>query len=123
MKHIMEDNIDDLTNGFKTSVGNALEAVKTLLTTLKKSKGSVLFSGGNSATNPNPDMGSISLGKAGIKNLAYQLNKVLATDGIYVGTLTISGWIQPDSQTHSPKILAEKFWDMNSKRADVEIVY
>jgi len=34
-----------------------------------------------------------------------------------------SGGINPDSETHSPKILAQKFWDLNEARNQVEIIY
>jgi len=123
MKPLMEETIEDLTNGFKTSVGNVLMVVKELLPDLEKSKGVILLTGGGTATQPNPDMASISLGKAGIRNLAYQLHQVLKPDGIYVGTLMVMGWIQPDSKTHSPKILADKFWEMSIARNSVELVY
>ncbi|MBY0432642.1 MAG: hypothetical protein K2U26_00880, partial [Cyclobacteriaceae bacterium] len=71
----------------------------------------------------NPDMASISLGKAGIRNLALQLHTVLKKEGVFVGTVTIGGWIQLNSTTHSPKILAEKFWTLNAQRNTVEVVY
>lgn len=123
MKPLMEETIDDLTNGFKTSVANVLAATRELLPELKRSKGAILLTGGATATKPNPDMASISLGKAGIRNLAYQLHQVLIPEGVYVGTLTIDGWIQHESATHSPQILAEKFWQLNAARDRVEEEY
>ncbi len=122
MGNILDETLESLTNGFTASVGNALVAVKTLLPDLKKSQGAVLLTGGGSANYPNPDMASISLSKAGILNLAKQLNQVLGKEGVYVGTVTIAGWIQPDSPTHSPKILAELFWKLAQERNQVEIV-
>lgn len=123
MKNLMEETVEDLTNGFKISVGNAFAATMELLPDLKENKGSVLFTGGGSANYPSADMASISLGKAGIRNLALQLHETLKSDNIFVGTVTISGWINPDSETHSPKILAQKFWDLNEARNQVEIIY
>jgi NAD(P)-dependent dehydrogenase (short-subunit alcohol dehydrogenase family) len=123
MKPVLEETIDDLTNGFKTSVGNALIVVKALLPALKKSRGAVLLTGGGTATQPNPDMASISLGKAGIRNLGQQLHQVLKPEGIFVGTLTVMGWIQPESKTHSPKILADKFWELYTSRNTFELVH
>ncbi len=123
MKHLMEETVEDLTTGFKISVGNAFASTMELLPELKQNKGSVLFTGGSSANYPSADMASISLGKAGIRNLALQLHEVLKGDNIFVGTVTISGGINPDSETHAPKILAQKFWDLNQARNQVEIVY
>ena len=123
MKPIMEETAADLTKGFQISVANALSATQTLLSELKANQGAVLLTGGGSANYPSPAMASISLGKAGIKNLAYQLHEVLKAEGIYVGTVTISGWIQPNSPTHSPQILADLFWQLNMERSQVEIVH
>lgn len=123
MKHLLEESVEDLTNGFKISVGNAFAATMELLPDLKENQGAVLLTGGGSANHPNPAMASISLGKAGIRNLALQLHETLKPHGVFVGTVTISGWIQPDSATHSPTILAQKFWELNQARNRVEIVY
>jgi len=123
MKHILEETIEDLSNGFTISVGNVLEAVKELLPELEKNKGTVLLTGGGAANHPDANMGSISLGKAGIRNLAYQLNHSLSGKGIFVGTVTVSGWIDPDSITHAPAMIAEKFWDLFNEKQQVEIVY
>lgn len=70
-----------------------------------------------------PDIASISMGKAGLRNLALQLHQVLKPENIFVGTITISGWISPESQTHTPAMLAKKFWDLNQARNQVEIIY
>ena len=121
--NIMDEDVDDLVKGFRISVGNAFAATMELLPELKKSKGAVLFTGGGTATLPNPDFASISLGKAGIRNLAFQLNRTLKTEGVFVGTVTVGGWIHHESETHSPEILAEKFWALYQKRDQVELVY
>ncbi|MBC8033259.1 MAG: SDR family NAD(P)-dependent oxidoreductase [Chitinophagaceae bacterium] len=122
-KNILEESIEDLTKGFKISVANVLTALRSLLPQLTKSKGAVLLTGGGSANFPSPEMASISLGKAGIKNLAYQLNAVLKDKSIFVGTVTVSGGINPESAKYSPEKIAEVFWDLYKKRDQVEVVY
>jgi NADP-dependent 3-hydroxy acid dehydrogenase YdfG len=123
MKHILEETIADLTNGFKISVGNVLVATQEVLPFLQERKGSILLTGGASANYPDPNMASISLGKAGIRNLAFQLNNVLKSKDVFVGTVTIGGWINHESETHSPKQIAEQFWKLNQERDKVEIEY
>lgn len=123
VKNILLEHIDDLTNGFKLSVGNVIEAVNRVLPTLKASKGSILLTGGGTSNNPNPDFCSISLAKAGIKNLAYQFSAALKNEDVYTGTLNIQGFISEDSPKHSPKLLAEEFWLMNERRETVEVMY
>jgi hypothetical protein len=65
----------------------------------------------------------LSLGKAGLRNLALQLNQALKEDDIYVGTLTINGHIQEESKQYSPALLANIFWDMCLNRTEPEIIY
>lgn len=123
MMPLMDETVETLTNGFKINVANAFAATKELLADLKENQGSILLTGGASANYPSPAMASISLGKAGLRNLALQLHQVLQPENIFVGTITISGGISPDSETHSPTILANKFWDLNEARNPVEIIY
>jgi len=123
MKPLMEETVEDLTKGFKISVANALAAVRFLLPQLKLNKGAVLLTGGGTANYPNPDMATISLGKAGIRNLAYQLHQALAKDDVFVGTVTVGGWINPQNPKHAPKVLADIFWDVYVKRDPVETVH
>jgi short-subunit dehydrogenase len=121
--NIMDEDVDDLTKGFRISVGNAFAASMELLPELEKNKGAILFTGGGTATDPNPDFASISLGKAGIRNLALQLHGTLKDKGVFVGTVTVGGWIHHESETHSPEILAEKFWELYQSRDQVELIY
>jgi short-subunit dehydrogenase len=123
MKNLMDESTDDLVDDFKISVANAFHTVKLLYQDLKEMQGTVLFTGGVFAINPSPQFGSLSLGKAALRNLAFQLHQELKADNIYVSTLTINGYIQHSSETHSPKILAEKFWNMHQTRSEVEIQY
>lgn len=83
----------------------------------------VLLTGGTLALTPYAPYGSLSLGKAGIRNLAQQLHARLKADGIYVGTLTIAGGVDRDSPTHSPALLADLFWQMAQDRTTVEVQY
>ncbi len=120
---LLEESAESLSKSFLIGVANALEATKALLADLQANQGSVLLTGGGTSKYPNAAMGSISLSKAGIRSMAFQLHDALKSKGIYVGTLTVSGEVSPDSKTHSPQILAEKFWDMNQERKSVELTY
>jgi short-subunit dehydrogenase len=122
-KNIIDEKTEDLVDDFKISVANAFHCVKTLHKQLKETNGAVLFTGGGLALYPNVQVGSLSLGKAALRNLAFQLHEVLKQDDIYFGTLTINNAIQPESKTHSPKILADKFWEMYLSRTETEIQY
>ena len=121
--HILKETVEELSTGFKISVANAFAASMELRDELKQNNGAILFTGGGSGNNPSPDMASISLGKAGIKNLTLQLHQALKPEGIFVGTVVINGAIDPASAKYSPDNIANKFWELNEKRGQVEIVY
>lgn len=120
-KDIMDESVSDLMDDFRLTVGHGLYSVQSLLEDLKTSEGNVIFTGSGFASYPQAEFGSLSLAKAGIKNLTKQLYKVLKKYNIYAGTLTVRGYIQADSLTHSPEILAEKVWEMTQQRAQVEV--
>lgn len=120
-KDLFQETVPDLIDDFRLTVGHGLFATQLLYNDLKASSGSVLFTGSGFASFPQHEFGSLSLSKAGIKSLTKQLYKALKPDGIYVGTLTIRGYIEAGSKTHSPEILAEKFWEMHQERSRAEV--
>jgi len=120
-KDIWSETTEDLIEDFKLNVAHALFSAQILHDDLKNNQGAVLLTGGGLSKFPNPQYGSLALGKAGILNLAIQLNKRLKDDGIFVGTITINGFIRPASPTHSPKILAEKLWTLFQNRTVAEV--
>lgn len=122
-KNLLSEETDDLVDDFRLNVAHVFHSVKYLLDDLRQTKGAVLLTGGGFSLNPNHEYGSLSLGKAGLRNLALQLNEALKEDDIYVGTLTINGHIQEDSDRYSPSILAHMFWEMYMNRIDAEIRY
>lgn len=120
VKDILSETAEELAADFKVNVGAALESIKFLYNELKKNGGAVLFTGGGLAIHPHPLYGSLSLGKAGIRSLALQLHGPLKADGIYLGTLTITDTVTPESATHSFAIVADKFWELFLNRSEVE---
>ncbi|SHE63288.1 SDR family NAD(P)-dependent oxidoreductase [Pedobacter caeni] len=121
-KNILEEDTASLLESIKIDVGGALESVKLVLPDLEEEEGAVLITGSALSINPYAAYGALSIGKAGVRNLALQLHEALKPKNIYVGTLTIAGYVQPDSETHSPTLLANSFWDMYQKRELAEVV-
>jgi short chain dehydrogenase len=95
-------------------------ALQAAITDLKQKLGAVLLTGGGLANHPHPMYGSLSIGKAGIRNLALQLHDPLKADGIYLGTLTITNTVTPNSATHSFDIVVDKFWELFLNRSEAE---
>lgn len=120
-KYILEESNEDIIREFAINVAGAVRSLQVTYESLKKRNGTFLLTSSNLAINPIAAYGSLSIGKAGLRSLAYQLHDRLKDDGIYVGMLTINGAIDPQSDTHSPAVLANLFWKLYSDRKEVEI--
>ncbi|EIT83929.1 short-chain dehydrogenase [Fictibacillus macauensis ZFHKF-1] len=117
----IELRMADAVRDFKISVAGALVSVQECLPHMGND-GAVLLTGGGFAYAPLAQYTSLSLGKAGIRNLAQSLHQELAPRGIYVGTLTISGFVSPDTY-YSPDRIAHSFYQMYCDRKETEIIF
>jgi short-subunit dehydrogenase len=118
---IMDEDPQVLTHEFSINVSNALTSIQAAYEGLRQKKGAFLLTGGGLGVTPAAAYGSLSIGKAGVRSLAYQLHERLIGEGIYVGLLTVAGFINSDSPTHSPELLASLYWKMYTERSQVEI--
>ena len=84
--------------------------------------GSILLTGGGLALYPSADYASLAIGKAALRNLAYSLHEELADSSIYVGTLTIKGFVQ-EGTYFAPERIAEALYDMHVQQTEVERMY
>ncbi|WP_442599950.1 SDR family oxidoreductase [Neobacillus sp. D3-1R] len=113
-------SIDQLVDDFKISVAGALTSVKEVIPHMVN--GTILLTGGGLALHPYSDYSSLAIGKAGIRNLAYSLHQELSSKGIYVGTLTIKGFVQ-EGTYFSAENIANAFYSMYENRAETEIIF
>lgn len=118
--------VESLVEDFKTNVAGALVAAQAVIPSMRaKGKGTILFTGGGLALHPNPQVASLSVGKAAIRNLAYSLGAELELEGIQVATVTIAGYVKPG--THfDPDLIAETYWQLHTQKTGErqrEIVY
>ncbi|MBM7649763.1 short-subunit dehydrogenase [Bacillus ectoiniformans] len=111
---------DQLVEDFKISVAGALTSVKSVVSHMEN--GAILLTGGGLALTPYADYSSLAIGKAGIRNIAYSLNQELSERGIYVGTLTIKGFVE-EGTYFSPENIAETFYHMYENRKDAEVIF
>jgi short-subunit dehydrogenase len=113
-------NSDQLVRDFKISVAGALTSVQAVMPHMEN--GTILLTGGGLALHPYADYASLAIGKAGIRNLAYSLHQELSPKGIYVGTLTIKGFVQ-EGTYFSAENIANEFYSMYVNRTETEIQY
>ncbi|MCR8644246.1 SDR family oxidoreductase [Paenibacillus sp. N1-5-1-14] len=106
---------------FNVNVLGAFTAVQTVLPKLKeRGAGSILFTGGGLGLYPQASLASLSMGKAAIRNLAFSLNEELAAYGIFVGTVTICGFVQEDTPFNS-RFVGEAFYQLYEEKSGVEV--
>jgi len=105
---------DRLADEFRVNVGGALTAVNVISRQMKvEGGGTILFTGGGLALEPYADWCSLSIGKAGLRNLAFSLHQELAPQGIHVGTVTICGRVGSSPEL-APARIAEAYWDLHN---------
>ena len=108
----------DVVEDFKVNVVGALTATQQVVEKMKQmGKGTILLTGGGFAYYPNPNYFSISIGKAGIRNLTASLAADLGPNGIRVGTVTIMGIVKKGS-SFDPDQIAEAFYRLHTEKPD-----
>lgn len=111
-QHLIED--------FKVNVVGAVTSVKEVVPRfVERKEGVILFTGGGLALHPNPDYTSLSIGKAGVRALAFALAQELKPNNVYVGTVTISGYVSAGTY-YDPDRIADKYWELVTERNRIE---
>ncbi|WP_416666213.1 SDR family NAD(P)-dependent oxidoreductase [Egbenema bharatensis] len=126
MQNVLETSFDNLVSDFQANVAGALVATQAVLSGMQTDQktGTILFTGGGFALYPHPDFASLSIGKAGIRSLAYILGAALEPQGIKVGTITISGTVDESDAKYNPTAIAEQYWTFHAMpQSEVEVVY
>ena len=114
-KNLLEDTGTGLTADFQVNVAGALTAARAVLPRMRAAnRGILLFTGSLFATDPAPAFGSLSISKAGLRNLAYGLSKSRQGTAIRVHYLAIQGRVTADDPQRSPQAIAERCWQLSS---------
>ncbi|WP_227396209.1 SDR family NAD(P)-dependent oxidoreductase [Jeotgalibacillus aurantiacus] len=109
---------NDLAADLQVDAVGALASVQAALPHLEEGS-TILLTGGVLGVKPMKNFASVSVGKAAMRILAMTLHQELKSKGIYVGTLTINGFVKKD--THfSPDNIAERMYEMAQKRDGAE---
>jgi NAD(P)-dependent dehydrogenase (short-subunit alcohol dehydrogenase family) len=86
-------------------------------------RGTILLTGG--MPEPDPDVTSLSLGKAGIRALAALLARDYGPKGVHVATVTVAGAVAAGSEI-DPDAIADEYWRLHAQRAGAwerEVLY
>lgn len=112
-----------LLQRYQIDVASAHHCVRQVLNgDLAKKKGAIFFTGGGLALHPRPKFLSLSTNKSALRTMALLLHEELKPQGIYVGTVTINGPIDPKTK-FAPDKIAQTYWDLYKKRDKAEVIY
>ncbi len=114
---------ENLLNDFTVNVVGAMESAQLVIPQMiERGSGTILFTGGGLALKPVASRASLSIAKAGLRNLSSTLSEELTPLGIQVGTVTICGMVKPGT-FFDPDLIAESYWELYSGTRNGEIVY
>jgi short-subunit dehydrogenase len=116
---------DNLLQSLQVNLLGALVAAQQMIPAMqRRGNGTLLFTGSGLAFEPDPQLTSLSIGKAALRNFCYALAKALEPNNIHVATVTINGYIHPGT-SFDPFEIAEMYWDLHDQGApwEWEIIY
>jgi NAD(P)-dependent dehydrogenase (short-subunit alcohol dehydrogenase family) len=112
----------EIESDLATNIGGALATIRAAAETFGSLGGVILLTGGGFALYPQADWSTLSIGKAGIRNVAQGLHSALAARNIRIGTVTVATFVQPNSKETAD--VADRFWELATNPASGwEIVY
>jgi short-subunit dehydrogenase len=121
MQPILETTVDDVRAALEFSVLGAVAAVTTVFgPMLERRSGTILFTTGGAAINPNPARAGVGISFAGEVAYARMLHGELHDRGIHVGHTAIGGSIAPDGD-HHPDDVADVLWRHHAERGDFQV--
>ncbi len=116
-------NAQNLVEHYITDVAAAYNCVKLVDTAeFAAKRGAILITGGGLAINPYAEYLPLSMDKAALRAMVQALTPVLDANGIYIGTVQVTGTIG-SNEHFAPKNIAEEFWKLYTQRDVHEIIY
>lgn len=106
---------DAIRADLAVNVVGAIVASQTVAQSMRNRRaGTILPTGGGLAFKPLPELGSLALGKAALRSIAFSLHEEMKPHNVHVAMLTIAGFVSPDSHL-SPHAIAEHFWELHQQ--------
>lgn len=122
---LLEETAESLTADFRVNVAGALTTARAVLPGMTAAgRGLLLFTGSLFDREPSPAFGALSVGKAGLRNLAEGLARSLKESPVRVRYLAIQGRVSPGDPVRGPAAVAERCWQLHAAPAagGVEVI-
>lgn len=121
MKPILETSVEDVRGPLEFSVLGAVAAATAVLgPMIEAGSGSILFTTGAAAIEPNPERAGVGISFAGEVAYARMLHDALAPNGVHVGHTAIAGRIAPGAD-HDPADVAELLWRHHTDPGEFQV--
>jgi NADP-dependent 3-hydroxy acid dehydrogenase YdfG len=121
MKPILETTVEDVHGPLEFSVLGAVAAVTAVVGPMvERGSGTILFTTGGAAINPNAARTGVGISFAGEVAYARMLHDELAGRGVHVAHTAIGGAIGPGLD-HEPDDVADVLWRHHSERAGFQL--
>ncbi len=118
-----DKDVNLLMNRYMVDVAGAYHAIQQVLSKeFAQKKGAILVTGGGLAMYPMYEYLPLSMDKAALRAMCIGLHTELKKQGIFVGTVTVTGIIAP-GEACDPVLLAEDFWKLYTERKECEIIH
>ena len=112
--NISEQAADTFIPDLAVNIGGALVATQAVLKEMSaRRSGTILLTGGGYAVAPNPEHISLSIGKAGIRALAYGLFESLKEKGVHIGTIAVLSAVYAESK--EVEAIGDHFWKLHNQ--------
>lgn len=112
--NISEQAVDTFIPDLAVNIGGALVATQAVLKEMSaRRSGTILLTGGGYAVAPNPEHISLSIGKAGIRALAYGLFESLKEKGVHIGTIAVLSAVYAESK--EVEAIGDHFWKLHNQ--------
>ncbi|MFI0449213.1 SDR family NAD(P)-dependent oxidoreductase [Actinomadura sp. 6N118] len=106
--------------------GGLTAAQQVLPDMIERDAGTLLFTTGGSSLDPlagPPEFGNIAIATAALRAWVLKLNQVLTGTGVYAAHVPIFAWIGSGGPETQADTIAERYWDIYTKRDGAEHPY
>lgn len=95
------------------SVGGAYHLASLLLPGMQAAdQGKLFFTGGGLSMHPSPQLLSLGMGKAALRNMVQALGEQVKDSGVHVAQLTVCGYVTPQDPKYNPSSIAQQYWKL-----------
>ena len=104
---------------FNINVGGFFHLMRLILPRfMELNRGNVLITGEDLSQHGNANLTTLSVGKAALRNLMQAYQQQLEGSSIFIGMLSIKGYVNEQDEVYSPQKIADKFWELYNKRSE-----